>query len=239
MNLLLLHESDFISDDTAQLEGRRADHLIKVLKVQVGSSLTSGRLNGLIGRSVVQSIESGCVTVQCSSEFSDAPPAPSHTQLLLALPRPNMLRRILHHATELGVKDIHLFQSKKVEKSFWQSPMLSDEKIHEALCLGLEQSIDTRLPTVTYHKQLAHFLARLPEIKGERIGYVAHPYNASPCPHNLNQPNSLVIGPEGGFTHDEVTVFNENGFTSIGLGQRILRVENAVSTALSRIAYWP
>src|SRR5690554_7099628 len=81
------------------------------------------------------------------------PPPPSSTlfpyttlfrsTLILALPRPKMLKRILIDATSLGVKRIILLNSWKVEKSYWQTPELHAKLLQEKLLLGDRKS--TRL----------------------------------------------------------------------------------------------
>ena len=68
--------------------------------------------------------------------------------LLLALPRPKMLKRVLQSVTSLGVKQLYLLNSYRVEKSYWGSPLLQADKLQEQLLLGLEQACDTILPQV-------------------------------------------------------------------------------------------
>jgi len=64
---------------------------------------------------------------------------------------------------------------------------------------------------------------------------IAHPGSAKSCPVNVKNPVTLAIGPEGGFIPYEVEKLEEIGFQTIHLGQRILRVETAVTAMISKL----
>src|SRR5690606_5939828 len=136
----------------------------------------------------------------------------------------------------LGVKEIHLINSYRVEKSFWQTPWLAPEAVREQLLLGLEQCCDTLVPRVYLHKRFKPFVEdELPDIARETRALVAHPYTETPCPWNLREPVTLAIGPEGGFIPYEVEKLVACGFTPVTLGQRILRVETAIPVLVARL----
>ena len=69
-----------------------------------------------------------------------------------------MLRKILRTIAEYGVKELHLINSARVEKSYWQSPLLQPEKIHDALMAGMERSKDTLMTNVHLHKRFRPFI---------------------------------------------------------------------------------
>jgi len=235
MNLLLLHPDDFISDKHVQIRGRRLLHLNKVIKAKPGDYLKAGRLNGKIGRAQLLSINSD--TAELSIDLSDTPPPALPINLILALPRPKMLRRILQAATSLGIKQIHLIASWRVEKSYWQSPFLEADKIHEQLILGLEQSIDTQLPEVHLHPLFKPFVEdELDTIAANSTRLVAHPQATEAIGSTPLNALTLAIGPEGGFIPYEIEKFAELGFAAASLGPRILTVEVAVSSLISRFA---
>src|SRR5690606_28312505 len=91
-------------------------------------------------------------------EFQQPPPAKLPLTLLLALPRPKMLKRVLQTVASMGVPRLVLLNSYRVEKSFWQTPFLTPEAIREQLILGLEQSRDTVLPEVWIEKRFKPFV---------------------------------------------------------------------------------
>ncbi|HTN33176.1 MAG TPA: 16S rRNA (uracil(1498)-N(3))-methyltransferase [Marinobacter sp.] len=234
MNLALLFEEDFISPDQALLTGRRLTHLQSIHKAVVGDRITVGRVNGNIGTGEIRRLTD--TEAELAVVFDQSPPASLPLILVLAMPRPKMLRRVLQTCAALGVKDIWLLNSYKVEKSFWQTPWLADNNLRENLTLGLEQAKDTVMPEIHIRKRFKPFVEdELPELIAGRQAFVAHPGTQTPCPVHVNSPSLLCIGPEGGFTPYEVEKLNEAGCQSVHLGARILRVETAVPVLVSRL----
>lgn len=234
MNLLLLHPDDLQSDNaSAVITGRRLHHLRTVHNAQNGDQLKVGLINRLKGKAVIEAIDDQEAHLQLT--LDTPPPEPLPVTLLLALPRPKMLKRTLQTITAMGVKQLYLINSYRVDKSFWGSPVLQ-HKIEEQLLLGLEQAGDTVMPEVHLRKRFKPFVEdELPEIAVNSRKLIAHPYNAHPCPAPSAESTTLAIGPEGGFIQYEVEKLNELGFQSIHIGERILRVENAVPALLSRL----
>jgi RsmE family RNA methyltransferase len=234
MNLLLLEETDFIDADLVRLSGRRLAHMLDIQQVGVGDSLRVGRINGLMGQGSVLELDKSSALLKV--ELKEQPPAKLPLTLLLAMPRPKMFRRILQHCATLGVPEIILLNSVRVEKSFWQTPFLQPEVVRENLLLGLEQARDTVLPTVRIEKRFKPFVEdRLPGIIDGRLALVAHPGNYPACPRGIDQPLTLAIGPEGGWIPYEVDKLIEAGMQPVQLGERILRVETAVTALVSRL----
>ena len=233
MNLILLNQNDFKSPTLAQLNDRRFEHIYNIHKPKIGDSLKVGLINGMIGEAIVTELSDSGVALKINLHTPPPPPLPS--TLVLALPRPKMLKRILQTVAAMGVKELYLINSYRVDKSYWGSPIL-EHQIEENLLLGLEQAGDTLLPNVYLKKRFKPFVEdELPEIAQNTRALIAHPYNAIPCPQAENTPTTLVIGPEGGFIPYEVEKLNACGFDSIHIGERILRVENAVPALLSRL----
>ena len=147
-----------------------------------------------------------------------------------------MLRRIIRSVAEFGVRELILLNTYKVEKSYWQTPVLAPEIIRDYLLDGLQQSGDTALPLVRCSQRFKPFVEdQLPQIAENTLGLVAHPGTASPCPVAVNQPCTLAIGPEGGFTPYEIDKLQQAGLQPVNLGRRILRVENALTMLVARL----
>lgn len=234
MNLILLEASDFIAPDTARLTGRRLQHVLAVHKAGPGDSLRVGLLDGLMGEGVIAAL--GPDALELNVTLLQSPPAKQPVTLLLALPRPKMLKRILQMVTTLGVERLVLLNSYRVEKSFWQSPWLSEAAIREQLMLGLEQARDTVLPEVILAPRFKPFVEdQLPALLEGRCGWLAHPVGGTLCPTEVQEPQLLAIGPEGGFIPYEVALLQQAGLQTVDLGSRILRVETAVAVALARL----
>ncbi|WP_185268866.1 16S rRNA (uracil(1498)-N(3))-methyltransferase [Halopseudomonas xiamenensis] len=234
MNLLLLEEHDFIAPQRARLSGRRLQHMLEIQQVAVGDRLRVGRIDGLMGEGQVLALDEQHAELRL--ELDQPPPAKLPLTLLLAMPRPKMFRRILQHCASLGVAEIILLNSYRVEKSFWQTPFLQPEVIRENLLLGLEQARDTLLPRVRIEKRFKPFVEdRLPGLLGDSLGLVAHPGDHPPCPRAVTGPITLAIGPEGGWIPYEVDKLSAAGLQPVQLGERILRVETAVTALIARL----
>lgn len=236
MNLILLEPHDVTQDGEALLrDQRRLTHLREVHRAQPGDTFTVGNTNGLIGKAELTALGPDHAALRWE-HLGEPPPPTLPVHLVLALPRPRMLARTLEHVTALGVKRLTLLHTKRVEKSYWQSPELRPDKIHRHLVLGLEQARDTVIPNVMLVKGFRAFLnEHLPTLLAQGRGLVAHPGMDQPCPRGISEETVLLIGPEGGFIDWEVDQLLNAGCEGMHLGPRILRVETAVTALLSRL----
>jgi len=233
MNLIILSPAE-IKNDRATLSGRRADHIRKVIKPSPGDILRIGIINGPTGHGRV--IECGRSTTIEITDLSEDKPSPG-TRLIVALPRPIMLRRILAQAAAFGVSELHLVNGARVEKSFFSSSLVKEKRWDEFLLQGLEQGGRTRLPQVHIHKRFRPFVEDLlPAIcRDSRSRLLAHPSSPPARLRTIEPAVIAAIGPEGGWIDFEVEKFLENGFTPISLGSTIMRVDWAVPALLANI----
>jgi len=234
VNLLLLEDADFIAADRVILRDRRLKHMQEVHRAVVGDSLRVGRIGGLMGNAELLRLEDHEAELRVS--LDSAPPAKLPLTLLLALPRPKMLRRVFQTVATMGVPKVILLNSYRVEKSFWQTPFLEPAAIREQLILGLEQARDSVLPEIIIEKRFKPFVEdRLPQLVEGTLGLVGHPGQFPACPRAVQQPVTLAIGPEGGWIPYEIDLLNKSGLQPVQLGERILRVETAVTALLARL----
>jgi len=235
MNLILLFADDFVETDRVCLRGRRLQHVREVHRAKAGDSLCVGLCDGQIGRGRVLACDDDALEMRVTLESDPPPPLP--TTLLLALPRPKVLKRTLLTATCMGVKQIYLINSYRVEKSYWRSPLLAADKLPLPLILGLEQARDTLMPQVHLRPLFKPFIEdELPGLCHGKTALVAHPKSANLAPQStIEAPGLLAIGPEGGFIPYEIDKLLATGFRTFSLGDRILRVEAAVPALLARL----
>lgn len=234
MNLLLLRPQERLKDNHYKITGRRHRHICNYLKLSIGDTLRAGVLEGDLGFATIKAEYSDHLIVDFTTTTS--PPAAVDITLLLALPRPKMLKRILVDATTLGIKKIVLINSYKVEKSYWSTPELHADLLHDKLLLGLEQAGDTRLPCLQLEKRFKPFVQdRLQALTTNRQQLLAHPRGNIPMPANIQTPAIIAIGPEGGWTDYECDSLIAAGFQAYSMGQRVLRVETAVAALLGRL----
>jgi RsmE family RNA methyltransferase len=234
MNLILLYQEDFIGSSRIRLQGRRCAHAREVLNATSGRILQVGLLDGKTGSGTVVATDEQNIELDVQLEYD--PPNPLPLTIILALPRPKVFKRVLQGLTAMGVKHIVLLNTWRVDKSYWQSPVLETHAIREQLILGLEQARDTILPTVERHPRFKPFVEdALPAIASGTCALVAHPVAAQSCPADIHRPVTLAIGPEGGFTTYEIEKLTAAGLTPIHLGNRPLRVETAVPALIGRL----
>ena len=237
MNLILINQ-DEINSDLVVLNDRRSDHIRKILKAGPGDIVKAGIINGDIGYGTIESVAGRSVTLRVKT--LSPPPPPVGIDLVLALPRPIMLKRVLAQAAAMGVENIHLINANRVEKSFFNSSIIKDKKYLPFLLNGLEQSVDTRLPEVIIHHRFRPFVEDvLPSHTAYSHRLIAHPDGDGSLNKAVSLPLKgkviLAIGPEGGWVDFEVKKFKQQGFRAFSLGPRILRVDTAVPAIISQI----
>jgi len=234
MNLLLLSDEDFLEDGQARVTGRRLVHAREVLQAAVGAQLRVGRLGGKVGTALVLACDAHQLLLRV--ELNEAPPPRSGVTLLLALPRPKALKKLLPAVASLGVDRLVLVNSARVQKSYFDSPVLADAP--GLFALGLEQARDTVAPELLVRERFRPFVED--ELHGlfpaQRL--LAHPAASARLSRSPG-PLALAIGPEGGWVPFEVELLEQQGFRAFTLGPRILKVEVAVSFLLGALLAAP
>lgn len=235
MNLILLFKDDFVQGtDRAILTGRRHKHVMKVHRASTGDSLKVGLAGGMMGEGRILRMDKN--SLEMDVELTTPPPPPVPLRLILALPRPKVLKRLILAITSMGVKEIVLLNAFRVEKSYWQSPALSEETLLAQSILGLEQAKDTVLPSIRLFPLFKPFVEDiLPGLVHDSTCLTAHPGVDLSCPRGLSSHVTLAVGPEGGFIPYEIERLESCGFTPFNMGSRILRVETAVPALIARL----
>lgn len=236
MNLLLLDEHDCIESQCVTLADARATHLLNVLRVSPGQTIRIGMLNGPFGTGTVASVADRRVTLRC--EFDATTPPRPQVDVLLALPRPKVMRRLWAQLAALGVGQIILTNAERVERHYFDTHILAEETYRSLLIEGLQQARDTRLPAVSIHRQFRILVEdHLDGLFDDGIRLVAHPSGTSSIASALSSRGDrrvlLAIGPEGGWNDFELTLLASHGFQLVGLGPRTLRVDTACTALLA------
>ena len=230
MNLLLLRSDEILPDGTARLRGRRLLHAREVLRLAPGDALRAGVLGGLLGTAEVLRLDGEEMVLRPS--LTEPPPPRPGVDLLLALPRPKALRKVLPAAASLGVDRLVLVNAARVEKSYFDSKTLEAEAMRDLLVLGLEQARDTRLPEVLLRPRFRPFVED--EVEGlwpDASRLLAHPGAGAPPPRTAGR-RVIAIGSEGGWVPFELELLGRQGFSPFSFGPRTLRVEVALPYAL-------
>jgi len=234
VNLLLVDPAELAGDATCTLRDRRAHHLRTVLGAGVGSRVRAGVVGGGIGSAELLADDGAAITLRVA--ITEPAPAALPIELVLAIPRPKVLSRVVEAAAAFGVARIELTNAWRVDKSYLRSPRLEPGPLALAARLGAEQGATTHVPAIAIHHRLMALLdARWPGPPAVKL--VAHP-GAPAIERALGGPLGplvLAIGPEGGWIAREVDTFVARGFTPVSLGAPILRVETAVAAALGQL----
>lgn len=235
MNLIALEAVEVDADGRVHLTGDRARHLRHVLSVTPGQEIRVGILDGPVGHGKVVATDDAGVTLVC--EFGETPARP-RVDLLLALPRPKVLRRLWAQIAALGVGRVMLTNAERVERSYFDTHFLDPQIYRPLLVEGLQQARDTRVPIVTTHKQFRVLIEDdLTALVGDVNRFVADPSGESSMSGLRRSTTTsrvlIAIGPEGGWNRFELDLLREHHFTSVSMGPRTLRVDTACVAILA------
>jgi RsmE family RNA methyltransferase len=232
VNLLLLEVGELADDGTCVLRDRRAQHLKAVLGVAPGSIVRAGVLGGAIGTAEVLADDGDALTLRVTA--TERAREPLAVDLILAVPRPKVLARVIETCAAFGVRRIELTNAWRVDKSYLRSPKLLPDALAHAARLGAEQGATTHVPEIRVHER---FMTMLDDPFEPALKLVAHPGSA-PIERAIVGPPLpcvLAIGPEGGWIERELATLVDRGFVACAIGAPILRVEAAVSAALGQL----
>lgn len=244
MNCILLPAANFSNESAHINAAAQIEHINQVLGAKVGETLKIGQLEGNLGTAVIADMTPERIDLYEVSLVT-VPPSKLDLTVVLALPRPKVLRRLIMDMTALGVRDIILINSYRTQKSYWQSPMLS--RLDEFVLEGLQQGVDTVAPRISLQKRFKPFVEdELVNLITNRA-IVAHPYaelsfseyvqqqlESSESPQKSILPSMVFIGAEGGWIDYEVELLARQGCQTVHIGARILRTEAAVNAILGQ-----
>ncbi len=242
MNLIILNEQDRQGDNRYELRDGRAEHIRTILKLGEGDRVEVGVVNGPRGVAQIKAIDSETVTLVCGEMTETEPPRPI-IRLICALPRPQTLKKILITSAMMGVRSLDLVRANRVEKSYFQSPLIEPENQYPYLVEGLAQGKLTRLPEVRVHDRFRPFfedkaspLEAWQEPSSVRLVCSTEGARSIDRVGDIGAETLVVaIGPEGGWVPFEIELMQSRAFKPFRLGRWVLRVEHAVTAALAQI----
>jgi 16S rRNA (uracil1498-N3)-methyltransferase len=238
VNLILLEPGEAGGADDILLSGPRARHLLDVLKVASGHQVRVGIVDGPYGVGTVQSVSGDTIALRCV--FDAATPPRPHVDLLLALPRPKVLRRLWAQIAALGVGQIVLTNAERVERDYFDTHILTPECYRPLLIEGLQQARDTQLPEVSIHRRFKVLVEdHLDGLFERGLRLVADPAAANPVAavvrESVDERVLLAVGPEGGWNDFELRLLATHGFQSVSMGARTLRTDTACIALLALV----
>jgi 16S rRNA (uracil1498-N3)-methyltransferase len=238
VNLILIEPAEIAADGLVRLSGVRAKHLIQVLGVAPDHAVRVGVVDGPLGIGTVTSVGDGTVHLRCALEGTV--PAPPPVDLLLALPRPKVMRRLWAQLAALGVGRIILTNAERVERDYFDTHVLDPACFRPLLIDGLQQARDTRLPCVSIHRRFRVLVEdELDGLSPGGVRLVGHPSAlgrpATAIASHSGERVLLAAGPEGGWNEFELRLLEAHGFQTVGLGDRPLRSDTACIALLALV----
>ncbi len=220
--------ADEVSDNRAFLIGGHADHLIRVLRARVGQEFDIVAA-GVVRRGKVAGIGDRKVEFELGEEVRSASAA--QITLVLAIFKFDRMEWAIEKCTELGVSRIIPVIARRTETHLAQSAAKRVERWRRIALQAAEQSRRSAPPEISEPMKLvdAAILAGQPKIvlseseDENRLRDLIEPAR--------DEEMLLAIGPEGGWTQDELELLGRNGWASVTLGETILRAETAAIAA--------
>ena len=249
MNLMICDHSSIRKEENEKdiwtVSGPKSSSFIEDRVKSLGRKLRFAERGGKIIEGEVVDFDANSLIIKELGGAYEAP-QPLPIEIVLAVPRPIMLRRLIPQLVALGVRSIFLVASEIGEKSYLDASILHRDALDELVVKGLEQAVATYVPEVMVFPLLASFLARveLSESNRKTLNLVADPsavngvgecvLQALGC-LDCRESYSIAIGPEAGWSVRELALFEESGFETVSLGDRVLRVETAAICAVSQL----
>ncbi len=238
MNIIILTENDSVDKHKYRISDERFQHIKSILKSNINDVVEIGFINYSTGKAKVVELNKNNVLLEIIS-LDKEHKVYNNLDVICALPRPQTLKKVLNTCATMGINNLYLIRSEKVEKSYFHSTLLKEENYNKFLIEGLSQGKRINLTKVSVHNRFKGFFENdFNEICENSICLLAHPNSKS----YLNeikiekfQKVILAIGPEGGWNEFEINLMEEKGFIKYKLSENILRVENALTAALSQI----
>lgn len=260
MNLILLQRGEVDERGRACVLDHRAEHIREVLRANPGDEIRVGLVDGPLGEAMLLTVDAITVEMECT--FEPKPPPRPLVDLLLALPRPKVMKRLWAQLAALGVGRILLTNAARVERNYFDTHVIDPAFFTPLLLEGLQQARDTWLPVVSIHKRFKPLVEdELDALCPPPMRLVADPRSRNgvdaairriardwprgpsvrigPPETPLYEPTDrrllLAVGPEGGWVPFELDLLRAHGFRAIGLGERALRSDTACVALLALV----
>lgn len=221
-----------IQGHRASLFGAEAHHLLHVMRVQVGQGVTLVDGSGAEFTATLENVERNQADLIIHHRNQVDRELPFHLTLGVALPKGQRQRWLVEKLVELGVNALVPLNTVRAVASAETKTL---QRLQRTVIEATKQCSRTRLMEITSATDVHDFFVTTPT---DARRWIAHPggSQSSTLLAACESPSAsyLAIGPEGGFTDQEVAAAAQAGWKMVHLGPRILRTETA-AIALSSL----
>ena len=236
VNLILLEPGEVDAKRCAVLGGGRSRHVREVLGAKAGDSIRVGLLDGPYGSATIQEMRDEDLVLSCEFD-GETPPVPA-IDLLLAMPRPKVMKRLWAQFAAIGIGRIIITNAARVERNYFDTHVLDEDFFRPLLIEGLQQARDTRLPRVSIHRRFRPLIEdELGSISDTKLRIVADPSGTKTIGEigksRRGERALIAVGPEGGWVPFELDLLAKHNFIACGLGPRTLRTDTACIALLA------
>lgn len=232
MNSIVFFKEELSANNRIVITGERARYIHEWHDLREGVEVRAGIWSGPRGTAKVLVNEKEKIEFEIDCRKPPLTKIPSI--LIVAVPRPQTVKKAIQAAFSFGVQALHLIQSENVVPSYLSSKTLQPVGIQGEMLKAMEQTCDTIPLEIHIHSKWYVFAKETLPALSDRIErkYIAH--TRSDNVTLTKSPSSIsAIGPESGWTENEVAKFIECGFQVVSLGERMLRVEHAIAKMLA------
>jgi len=226
--------SDIVLSTPVHLNDDAAGHIGRVLRMKVGEQISL--FNGQGGEYLCELIEVGKKSVVAMPlEFNDINvESPLSIHLGQGISRGDKMDFTIQKSVELGITEITPIFSKRCGVKLSAERLAKKHQQWQKIAISAaEQSGRNRITTIHPPIDISEWLKQ----SSDEIKLTLHP-RAEHSIKTITVPKSgvrFLVGPEGGFTDEEIAQTKQQDFTDIRIGPRVLRTETAALTVLSAL----
>ncbi|RCW65323.1 16S rRNA (uracil(1498)-N(3))-methyltransferase [Saliterribacillus persicus] len=234
------------TEDYAAITSDDVHHIINVMRMDVGAEIICNHPRGKAALCEIIAVSKDQIDVKINKWLEETVELPINVTIVQGLPKGDKLEWVIQKGTELGAVEFIPFQAKrsivKLDAKKAEKKLIRWQKIAKE---ASEQSHRTVIPTITPVKKLQEILDLRENYDVTLIAYEEEARSSNPVMlydhlNNISKESKvlLCIGPEGGFSEEEIEAFKQNKFEFVRLGRRILRTETAASYFLSCVSFY-
>lgn len=237
-----------IYDSEILILGDDAHHISSSLRMKVGEPIMICNMNKRDYECIISSIENGLVRAEIISSAPSTTEPEYSIRVYQCLPKGDKLEQIVQKSVELGATSIiPVYSSYCIAKPTVKGRDNKDKKNERLSRIAYEAAQQCGRGIIPTVHECVSFEHAVDIAKNDDISFICYEnerkvklrkfFSQKLSPEPKNKNISFFIGPEGGFSKEEIAFAAENGIKAVGLGERILRTETAAAFVLAAIAF--